>query len=224
MGKLKWDQVGERLYETGTSKGVLFKQEETGAYGTGVAWNGLSAVAQSPDGAEENPVYADNIKYLALTSEENFKGSISAFTYPDEFAECDGSAELATGLYAGQQRRAAFGMAYSTVIGNDTMGNSYGEKIHVIYGARVTPTERSYESINETPNALTFSWDFTTTPEHVDAAGVKPTSHLTIDSTKVTPEVLQAVKDALYGTDAEEASLPSVDEMIALVAASQPAD
>ena len=164
MVKLLWDQAGERVYETGTSKGVLFVQDETGAYGTGVAWNGLVSVKKSPDGAEETPVYADNMKYLSLFSAENLKGSIDAFTYPEEFEECDGSAQVHPGVYVGQQTRKPFGLAWTTIVGNDTQGNAYGEKIHIIYNSKVSPAERAYETVNESPSTITFSWNFTTTP------------------------------------------------------------
>ena len=167
MPRLTWDAVGERLYETGTKKGVVFVQNDAGVFGAGVAWNGLTSVKQSPDGAEETPIYADDIKYLSLSSAENFKGTIEAYTYPEEFAACDGSAEVValSGVYAGQQERKTFAMVYSTVVGNDVQGNDYGEKLHIVYNAKVSPSERAYETINDTPAALTFSWGFTTIPE-----------------------------------------------------------
>lgn len=223
MAKLLWDQVGQREYETGASHGALYVQDETGAYGTGVAWNGLVAVRQSPDGAEETPIYADNIKYLALTSAENFKGTIEAYTYPDEYAECDGSAEVAPGVFVGQQRRKQFGLAYTTVIGNDTMGNDYGEKLHVIYQAKVAPSERSYETINETPSAITFSWAFSTTPVQVETEGLKPSAYISFDSTKLSKEAYAAVKAKLFGSDdASVPTLPTMDELIALAATPAP--
>lgn len=218
MVKLKWDQTGERLYETGTKRGVLYVQQE-GAYPTGVAWNGLTAVRQSPDGAEETPLYADDIKYLAMYSAENFKGTIEAYTYPDEFAECDGSKELTLGLFVGQQNRKAFGMSYITTIGNDTMGNSYGEKLHVIYNAKVSPSERSYETINDTPNAITFSWEFATTPVDIDIDDVLPSAYFVIDSTKMSAAQYKAVKDALHGTEEVAAKLPTPEKLIALATA-----
>lgn len=221
MSKLKWDDIGKRVYETGTSKGVLYTQDETGAYETGVAWSGLVSVKQSPDGAEPQDMYADNIKYLSMTSAENFKGTIDAFTYPEEFGKCDGSAELAagSGVYAGQQARSAFGMVYSTVVGNDTVGNAFGEKIHIIYNAKVAPSERAYETINETPSAITFSWGFTTTPVSVDdiPALDQPTAYISIDSTKAEPAKFKAIQDVLYGTETLEASLPTLSELITLI-------
>ena len=219
MPKLTWDAAGERLYETGTSKGVLFAQTALGAYGAGVAWNGLTKVTQSPDGAEESPIYADNIKYLSLTSVENFKGTIEAYTYPDEFAACDGSAEVVAGVHLGQQPRMGFGLAYSTIVGNDVAGNEYGEKIHIIYAAKVTPAERAYETVNGDPNAITFSWSFTTTPQQIAAAGFKPSAYICIDSTKVAAPKFTAIKDLLYGTEAKTSKLPSIDEIITLVTA-----
>jgi len=218
--KLLWDQVGQRQYETGASHGALFVQNETtGAFEEGVAWNGLVAVRQSPDGAEETALYADNIKYLGLTSAENFKGTIEAFTYPDEFSACDGSAEVATGVHVGQQPRKPFGFAYTTIVGNDVKGNAFGEKLHVIYNAKVAPTERAYETVNETPAAITFSWAFTTTPVQVEATGVAPTAYITFDSTVMTPESYAKVKDALFGTELLEPKLPTIDELLALVVA-----
>lgn len=216
MVKLVWDKVGERLYETGTSKGVLFVQSTLGAYGEGVAWNGLASVKQSPDGAEESPVFANNHKYLSLTSAENFNGTIEAYTYPDEFAACDGSAEVSPGVHLGQQGRTAFGLAYSTVVGNDTVGEAFGEKIHLIYGAKAAPSERAYETINDDPNALLFSWGITTTPESVSDDRFKPTSYVVVDSTKADPEDFAILKDMIYGTAAEESSMPSVDDIIAM--------
>lgn len=219
MAKLVWDQVGERLYETGTGNGILFTQAALGGYNAGVAWNGLSAVKQSPDGAEETPIFADNSKYLGLTSAENFKGTIEAYTYPDEFAACDGSAEVVPGVYLGQQPRVPFGMAYSTIVGNDVLGNDYGEKIHIIYGAKVAPSERAYETVNNDPSALTFSWAFTTVPVTVAAAGFKPTAYFCADSTKLTAAKFQAIKDLLHGTATIPSKLPTIDELITLVKA-----
>lgn len=221
MAKLKWDQVGERLYETGTRKGVLFPQSKDGNYGTGIAWNGLSAVRQNPDGADETEIYADDIKYLSLTSAENFKGTIEAYTYPDEFAECDGSKEIAPGVYVGQQVRRPFGMAYSTVVGNDTEFNDHGSKLHLIYGAKVAPSERAYETINETPEAITFSWEFTTTPQQVETEGVRPSAYISIDSTKASKEAWDAIVEMVYGSELEEPTLPSIDEVLTLLAASE---
>lgn len=221
MPKLTWDNIGDRLYETGTSKGVLFTQNSDGSYAKGVAWSGLTSVKQSPDGAEPNPIYADNGKYLELTSAENFKGSIDAYTYPDEFAKCEGSAEIlpGSGIFASQQDRSAFGLVYSTIVGNDTAGNDYGEKIHIIYNAKVSPSERAYETVNETPSAITFSWSFSTTPVSVEniPALKRPTSYLCVDSTKVSTATFQAVKDFVYGTLSKDSQLPTIAELVALV-------
>lgn len=214
MPRLQWDQTGERLYEVGTDRGVLYPTDNTGAYTTGVAWNGLTAVTESPDGAEETPLYADNMKYLSLFSKENFKGTISAYTYPDEFAECDGNVEVATGVYAGQQRRKVFGMSYRTRIGNDVNEDAHGYKIHLVYQAKVSPSERAYETINDTPNAITLSWSFTTTPVNVD--NMDPVAHLVIDSTKVEAAKLTALEAILYG-DTAAAKLPTIAEVIELI-------
>lgn len=219
MPKLQWDQTGERLYETGTKNAALFPLSDAGVYETGVAWNGMVAVRQSPDGAEETPLYADDIKYLSMYSAENFKGTIEAFTYPEEFASCDGSAEITPGVYISQQNRRAFGLAYITTVGNDTMGNDYGEKLHVIYNAKVSPSERSYETINDTPNAITFSWEFTTTPVSVNRAKTRPTAHMVFDSTKLDAGKWELLLDKVYGGETEDATLPTPDELITLVSA-----
>lgn len=218
MVKLKWDEIGKREYETGTSKGVLFPQLETGEYDTGVAWSGLVAVKQSPDGAEETPIYADNIKYLSLMSAENFKGSIEAFTYPEEFEACDGSKAIGEGVYAGQQNREQFGLVYSTIVGNDTLGNAYGEKMHFIYNARVSPSARDYETVNDTPDAITFSWEFTTTPVAVDDIDIldNPTAYIVADSTKMAAGKMDELKEMVYGAT-EESKMPTIDEIITLV-------
>lgn len=196
--KLKWDQTGKRLYETGVDHGVLFVMGPDG-YGTGVAWNGLTSVSENPTGAESNKQYADNIAYLNLVSAEEFGATIEAFTYPDEFAACDGSAEIAKGVYIGQQNRKSFGLAYRTLIGNDTDGQDYGYKIHLVYGAQATPSEKGYSTINDSPEAITFSWELTTTPEEVPDH--KPTATIVIDSTKVDKDKLAALEDMLFGTD-----------------------
>lgn len=216
MVKLQWDQDGQRLYETGTSKGVLFVKDETGAYESGVAWNGLISVKKSNDGAEETPLYADNMKYLSLTSAENAKGSIDAYTYPDEFEQCDGSAVIHPGVYIGQQIRVPFGLAYSTIVGNDTLGNAYGEKIHLVYNAKVAPSERAYETVNEDPSAITFSWEYSTTPVDLSDIGLQPSAGITIDKNEVSPEAWKTLTDMLYGTESEEAKLPSIKEVIAM--------
>ena len=211
MSKLVWDQTGERLYETGVKKGVLYPQASNGAYPKGVAWNGLTGVTEAPSGAEATPLYADDIKYLNLISTEELGGTIEAYTYPDEFAECDGSASIATGVYIGQQPRKAFGMSYVTTLGNDVESNAYGYKIHLIYGALAAPSEKAYSTINDSPEAITFSWDFSTTPVSVD--GFKPTASIVIDSTKVDPIKLAALEKILYGDTEVEARLPLPNEV-----------
>ena len=219
MAKIKWDKTGERFYETGVKNGVLYVQEG-GAYPKGVAWNGLTAVTESPSGAEATPLYADDIKYLNLLSAEEFGATIEAYTYPDEFAECDGSASLADGVMIGQQARKTFGLCYRTTIGNDTNGNDYGYKLHIIYGALAAPSEKAYATINDSPEAITFSWEVTTTP--VNVTGAKPTASITIDSTKADPTKLAALEDILYGKDGEpgnEPRLPLPDEIKTLMTA-----
>ena len=208
--KITWDKSGERYYETGVKRCVLYVRDK-GAYGNGVAWNGLTAVTESPSGAEASPMYADDIKYLNLYSAEEFAATVEAYTYPDEFAECDGSAEIAPGVTIGQQKRKTFGMCYTTVLGNDTDGNDYGYKIHIIYGANAAPSEKAYATINDSPEAITFSWELSTTP--VEVAGHKPTASLTIDSTKTTPEKMKAIEDILYGTESQEPRLPLPSEI-----------
>lgn len=196
---LKWDQTGERLYETGTKKGVLYPWSNTkNAYGDGVAWNGLTAVTESPSGAEETALWADDIKYLSLRSAEEFGGTIEAYMYPEEFEQCDGSATIATGVSIGQQARSMFGLSYVTTVGNDTEGNDHGYKIHLVYGATASPSERGYATINDSPEAITFSWEFTTIP--VEVPGFKPTAILTVDSTKADATKLANLENALYGT------------------------
>lgn len=219
MAKIEWDKTGERLYETGVKNGVLYVQE-AGAYPKGVAWNGLTAVTESPSGAEATPLYADDIKYLNLLSAEEFGATIEAYTYPDEFAECDGSASLADGVMIGQQARKTFGLCYRTAIGNDIDGNDHGYKLHIIYGALAAPTEKAYATINDSPEAITFSWEVTTTP--VNVTGAKPTASITIDSTKADPTKLAALEDVLYGKDGEpgnEPRLPLPDEIKTLMTA-----
>ena len=214
MAKIEWDVTGSRYYETGVSNGVLYVQVD-GAYPKGVAWNGLTAVTESPSGAEATPLYADDIKYLTLMSAEEFGATIEAYTYPDEFMECDGSAALTTGVYIGQQTRKAFGMCYRTVVGNDVDGNEKGYKLHLIYGALAAPSEKAYATINDSPEAITFSWEITTTP--VNVTGFKPTASITIDSTKVDSAKLAALEAKLYGDDTTEASLPLPDEIVTLM-------
>lgn len=217
MSKLIWDQTGERLYETGVKKGVLYVQDSGGTYPKGVVWNGLTTVTESPSGAEATPLYADDIKYLNLMSTEELGGTIEAYTYPDEFSECDGSASIATGVLIGQQPRKTFGMAYTTTLGNDVDSNAHGYKLHLIYGALASPSEKSYSTINDSPEAITFSWEFSTTP--VNVAGFKPTANIVIDSTKATPEKLTALEKILYGDTDTEARLPLPDEVASIMSA-----
>ena len=219
MAKLVWDKTGDRLYETGVKNGVLYIPT-AGVYSKGVAWNGLTAVTESPSGAEATALYADDTKYLSLMSTEEFGATIEAYTYPDEFAACDGSAELADGVMIGQQKRSTFGLCYKTTIGNDTEGNDHGYKLHIIYGALAAPSEKAYASINDSPEAITFSWEITTTP--VNVTGAKPTASLVIDSTKADPSKLSALEDILYGKDGEpgnEPRLPLPDEIKTLMTA-----
>ena len=206
MAKLVWDETGKRIYETGVQKGVLYVQAEGGTYPKGVAWNGLTAVTESPSGAEATPLYADDIKYLELRSAEEFGATIEAYTYPEEFEACDGSASLAKGVSIGQQDRKAFGLCYRTVVGNDVQGNSHGYKLHLIYGAVASPSEKAYATVNDSPEAVTFSWEITTTP--VEIEGFKPTASITIDSTKVDPGKLAELEKKLYGDTSTEAQLP----------------
>ena len=216
---LEWDKTGERYYETGVSKCALYVQGEGGAYPEGVAWNGISTVTESPSGAEASPIYADNIKYLNLLSTEEFAATIEAYTYPKEFEQCDGTAEIAAGVTIGQQTRKTFGLCYQTVIGNDTKNNEYGYKIHIIYGAMAAPSEKAYATINDNPEAITFSWEVSTTPVNVN--GAKPTASLTIDSTKVKAEKLKELEDILYGSSTANARLPLPDEIATLLADSE---
>lgn len=211
MAVLTWDADGSRFYETGVKNGVLYLRDEDGAYPEGVAWNGLTSVSESPEGAEATPLYADDMKYLNLVSAENFKATIEAYTYPDEFAACDGSAEIATGVSIGQQARKTFGLAYKTVVGNDVDGNDKGYKIHLIYGCVAAPSEKAYETINDSPEAITFSWEVNTTP--VNVAGHKPTATVVIDSTKVEAAKLAKLEAALFGSSTKDAYLPLPDEI-----------
>ena len=215
MAKLVWDESGKRLYETGVRNGVLYVQGENGEYGNGVAWNGLTAVTESPSGAEPTALYADDIKYLELFSAEEFGATIEAYTYPEEFEACDGSASLGTGVTIGQQDRKAFGLCYRTVVGNDVKGNELGYKLHLIYGAKAKPSEKGYQTINDSPEAITFSWEVSTTP--VNVAGFKPTASVTIDSTKINADKLKQIEDMLYGTDSAEPKLPLPDEIAQIV-------
>lgn len=217
MAKLVWDATGERKYETGVRNGVLYVMGEGGTYPKGVPWNGLTAVTESPSGAEATALYADDTKYLNLISAEEFGATIEAYTYPDEFAECDGSATLAAGVTIGQQPRKTFGMSYRTVYGNDVNNESYGYKLHLIYGAVAAPSEKAYATINDSPEAITFSWEVKTTP--VNVTGHKPTASLTIDSTKVDQTKLKKIEDILYGAAEGEARLPLPDEIIQIIQA-----
>ncbi len=219
--ELVWDQTGEKTYETGVSKGVLYSPNNSGVYDTGVAWNGLTAVTESPSGAEATPQYADNIKYLNLVSAEEFGATIEAYTYPPEFEQYDGSASPEVGVSIGQQNRKVFGFSYQTILGNDIEGQSYGYKIHVVYGAQVAPSERAYATVNESPEAVTFSWEVTTTPTPVGTIGgtaYKPTASLVVDSTKVDADSLAALEEALYGTEGDDPRLPTPAEIVALFA------
>ena len=229
MSKLVWDKSGERFYETGVDHGVLYPIQSTGTYTKGVAWNGLTAVNESPSGAEPTAIYADNIKYLNLMSAEDFGGTIEAYTYPEEFKACDGSAEIATGVYAGQQSRSVFGLSYRTIIGNDVDSNNHGYKLHLVYGCLASPSEKAYSTVNESPEAITFSWEFSTTPveitKTVGGKTLKPTALITIDSTTTDPDLLADLEEILYGKDPTqpegedgvEPRLPLPDEVITLM-------
>lgn len=217
MSRITWDNTGERYYETGVKNGVLYPIQTDGKYTKGVAWNGLTAVTESPSGAEATALYADDIKYLNLMSNEEFGATIEAYTYPDEFAECDGSAALATGVMIGQQSRKTFGLCYRTAVGNDVDGSDYGYKLHLVYGCLAAPSEKAYATINDSPEAITFSWEVSTTP--VNVSGFKPTSQITIDSTKANTTKLAALEDILYGKDDQdtEPRLPLPDEVASLM-------
>ena len=217
MAELKWDNPGERYYETGVKNCILYVQDAEGNYPKGVAWNGITAITESPSGAESTPLYADDTKYLNLISNEEFGATIEAYTYPDEFAECDGTAELAEGIKLGQQPRKQFGLCYLTTLGNDLKKNDYGYKLHLVYGCTAAPSEKGYATINDSPEAITFSWEVSTTP--VDVPGFKPTAHIEIDSTRVKPEDLAKIKAKLWGSATEEATLPLPNEIKTLIAA-----
>ena len=215
MSKLVWDATGSREYETGVKNGVLYVQNGSGTYEKGVAWNGLVSVTESPSGAEATPLYADDIKYLELFSTEEFGATIECYTYPEEFEACDGSAEIATGVVIGQQNRTSFGLCYRTTLGNDVRGNEYGYKLHLIYGCKAAPSEKAYSTINDSPEAITFSYEITTTP--VAVTGHKPTASLVIDSTKIEPSKLAQIEAKLYGDVSTEASLPTPNEILELI-------
>ena len=215
MSKIVWDAVGDHIFETGVRNGVLYLKDAQGAYNTGVAWNGLTSVSESPEGAEPTDLYADDIKYLSLMSAENFKATIEAYTYPVEFEECDGSATIAKGVVIGQQSRKPFGLCYRTSIGNDTDGNEHGYKLHIVYGCQASPSEKQYSTINDSPDAVTFSWEVSTTPVNVN--GKKPTATLIIDSTKADKDKLTALEAILYGAESTEPRLPLPDEIVTLM-------
>lgn len=213
--RLTWDDAGKRLYETGVKQGVLYLQDDNGAYPKGVAWNGLTALTESPEGAEPTPLYADDIKYLNLLSTEEFKATVEAYTYPDEFAECDGSGSLVEGVTIGQQDRKTFGLSYRTSLGNDVKGNEYGYKLHIVYGCLAAPSEKAYATVNDSPEAITFSWEISTTP--VNVTGFKPTASLVLDSVKLGAVKMKAIEDVLYGSSATEARLPLPDEIKSII-------
>lgn len=221
MPKIVWDQTGDREFETGVDQGVLYEPDATGVFATGVPWNGLTSVTESPSGAESNPQYADNIKYLNLKSAEEFGATIEAFTYPDEFGKYNGEAQPEAGVYLGQQRRGSFGLSYRTLKGNDLVGTDYGYKLHLVWNCDAAPSERAYATVNESPEAITFSWELTTTKVPVGVIkGVKyaPTASLTIDSTKVDADALAELEDILYGSETESARLPFPAEVVSLFA------
>ena len=215
MSKIVWDAIGEHTFETGVRNGVLYLKDAEGTYNKGVAWNGLTSVSESPEGAEATDLYADDIKYLSLMSAENFKATIEAYTYPVEFEECDGSATIAKGVVIGQQSRKPFGLCYRTAIGNDTDGNEHGYKLHIVYGCQASPSEKQYSTINDSPEAITFSWEVSTTP--VNVTGKKPTATLIIDSTKADKAKLTALEAILYGSEQAEPRLPLPDEIATLM-------
>lgn len=221
MPKLVWDADAQRLYETGTSKGVLYPRDDEGKYPKGVAWNGLTGVTESPSGAEPTDLYADNMKYLTMRSAEDLGATLTAYTYPEEWNQCDGNAEVVDGMTIGQQSRRSFGLAYQTLVGNDVAGNDFGYKIHLLYGATASPSERAYQTVNDSPEAIEFSWELTTTPVAVE--GFKPTALVTIDSTNFKTEEakarLQALEDVLYGTEDEDPRLPLPDEIKTILSA-----
>ncbi len=226
--KIVWDETGKRFYETGVDRGVFYPASTNGTYDKGVAWNGLTEVSENPSGAEANPIYADNIKYVNMVSAEEFGATIGAYTYPDEFAECDGSKEIMPGVFVGQQRRKTFGLSYRTILGNDVDLNDYGYKLHLVYGCLAAPTEKGYNTINDSPEAATFSWEVSTTPVAIntliDGKKLKPTSTITFDSTKFSKEFMTKLEDILYGkdptaeggNDGVEPRLPLPDEIIKL--------
>lgn len=225
MSRITWGDSGKRLYETGVDRGVLYPMDATGKYGKGVAWNGLRTVSENPSGAEPQKYYADNIEYANIMSAEEFAAAIGAYTYPPEWKECDGSVEIAPGVYAGQQNRKPFGFTYRTLIGNDTEGTEHGYKLHLVYNGKASPSDKEHESINENPELMEFSWDVSTTPvpftKTIEGKTLKPTSHIEIDSTKVDATKLAALEDILYGSETDEPRLPTPDEVIDLFTATE---
>lgn len=219
--KLTWDNTGERIYETGVKQGVLYPKNDTGtSYQNGVAWNGLISVSESPSGAEESPIYADDIKYLSLYSNEEFGASVEAYTYPDEWAQCDGSASIADGVYIGQQTRRGFGMSYVTTVGNDGVGTDYGEKVHIIYNAMASPSEKSYSTINDSPEAITFSWTITTTPidmPTINGKKMKKSATMVIDTTKISDSAKEAIYQHLYGHDNTDPQILMPEDVITII-------
>lgn len=216
MAKLVFNNVGERLFETGVKNGVLYVMGDDGTYENGVVWNGLTAVTESPSGAETTPLYADDVKYVVIYAAEEFGATVEAYTYPEEFEECDGSASIFEGITIGQQTRKSFGMCYKTSVGNDVQGQDFGYKIHIIYGAKAAPSEKSYSTINDSPEAVTFSWELSTVPVPVE--GFNPTATMVIDSTRVPAEKMTLIENKLYGTEDTEATLPLPGELLALLA------
>lgn len=215
MARLIWDEVGQRFFETGVKNGVLYVQDNDGSYKNGVVWNGLTAVTESPSGAEETPLYADDVKYLTLRSAEEFGATVEAYTYPEEFEQCDGSASIANGVTIGQQARRAFGLCYRTSVGNDIQGQNFSYKLHLIYGCTVAPSEKSYSTINDNPEAITFSWELSTVPVPVD--GFSPTASLVIDASKVEKGKMQQLEDALFGDESSEAKLLLPNEIMEML-------
>ena len=209
--RLEWNKISTKTYETGVDMGVLYRRDQDGVYNKGIAWNGLTTISEKPSGADDNPFYADNQKWLSIRSAEEFGCTIEAYTYPEEFGQCDGTAELSKGVIAGQQNRETFGLSYRNVLGNDTKGNDYGYKLHLVYGCQASPSDRQFQTINNSPDIISFSWDISTVP--VSAKGLKPTSILTIDSTKIEKEKLKKLEDVLYGSDQADARLPLHDEV-----------
>ena len=215
MARLIWDEVGQRFFETGVKNGVLYVQDNDGSYKNGVVWNGLTAVTESPSGAEETPLYADDVKYLTLRSAEEFGATVEAYTYPEEFEQCDGSATIANGVTIGQQARRAFGLCYRTSVGNDIQGQNFSYKLHLIYGCTVAPSEKSYSTINDNPEAITFSWELSTVPVPVD--GFSPTASLVIDASKVDEGKMALLEDALFGDESNEAKLLLPNEIMEML-------